>query len=109
MRQSTKPVKPHKSFPLTPHVRGWVKKIDGKVVWIAPPDATPQEALAAWRRREAANTAKPAHNASVLPAAPKNGQTVRAIANRWLNSKAMERDAARITADHYVWHVAGWP
>ena len=58
-------VKPHPKFPLNPHQSGyWVKKILGKTHYIGSRWASPEEALAEWKRVQddlyAGDTPKPA-------------------------------------------------
>lgn len=92
-----KPTKPYPSFPLTPHATGWVKKIKGKVVWIAG-HVSADEALAAWHEREA----------SLVRAIPQavnvsrgDRMTLGEVIGLYVEARHAETSAGQITAKHF--------
>lgn len=91
------PKKLPKDFPLTVHVRGYVKSGMG---WIAG-KVSPAEALAIYHEKAAAKL----DNKSVAPVKIRHegdDQTVDELSERWLIDKKSETDAGTMTLGHYV-------
>jgi integrase len=88
---SSKPTKPHKDFPLTPHPSGrWCKKVRGKLAYFGP-WSDPDAALAKWLEQ------KDDLLAGRTPRASGDGLTVRDLCNQFLTSKQQLLDNHEIT------------
>jgi integrase len=89
--RSSKPTKPHKDFPLTPHPSGrWCKKIRGKLTYFGP-WSNPDAALAKWLEQ------KDDLLAGRTPRASSEGLTIRDLCNQFLTSKQQRLDNQEIT------------
>lgn len=85
-----KPTKPYKSFPLTPHSRGWVKKYQGKVHWVASGDTPPDVALRRWHEIVAGL------DVGVKPVARESNVTIGRLANLYYTERHRDHTAGRI-------------
>jgi integrase len=88
----SKPAKPRPDFPLFPHAAGvWAKKIRGKIHYFGPWD-DPDAALDKYLKE------RDALHAGRRPREDSGGLAIKDLANRFLNAKALSRDAGEITA-----------
>lgn len=81
-----KPIKPYKTFPLTPHSTGWVKKINGEVKWIAG-HVPAEDAERIWHEKA------PVLLGHVAPVTAGKGALVRELFKRFLNMKEADTQA----------------
>ena len=90
-RQTNKPAKPYKEFPLFPHAtKRWAKKIRGKLHYFGPWD-DPDAALAKYLEQ------KDDLHAGRKPRPKTEGLTVKELANRFLNGKRDRLHTGEIT------------
>jgi integrase len=97
---SSKPTKPHRDFPLTPHPSGrWCKKVRGKLAYFGP-WSNPDAALARWLEQ------KDDLLAGRTPRASGDGLTVRDLCNQFLTSRQQLLDNHEITSrTFYDYHA----